>query len=57
MGEDLAICDACIGGYKVRGRENGVMVDVGVSSVRKQAMLMFHIKFIYWRLSFKLRMS
>lgn len=57
MGEDLAICDACIGGYKVRGRENGVMVDVGVSSVRKQAMLMFHIKFIYWRLSFKLRIS
>lgn len=35
MGEDFVICDVCIGGYKVRGRENGVMVDVGVFSVRK----------------------
>lgn len=41
-GEQFSICDVC----KVGGKENGVKVNVGVFSVRKQAVLMFNIKCI-----------
>ena len=46
MGEHFAICNAYIGEYKVGARENDVMVEVEVFSVRKPAMLMFNIKCI-----------